>query len=770
MEVAKKQDLGAAALALSERGWRVFPLLPMTQDGHCTCKDGADCVRPGKHPRIAKWQVGATIDADQITEWWRKWPDSGIGIATGKESNLSVLDIDPKDGGDVTLSRLQRGKPMPATLTVITGSGGLHYYFQFNEAIITKSKAFGTGIDTRSEGGYVVAPPSPHATGNNYKWQDRDADVDVWPAWLSASEVSEGDVKKVGRPKKEKFNANDPRQVAALIHALSFLDPKDYDRWIKIGLAIGRAFAQSDEGLAIYSEWSARAEESYNATKTRDIYSKQSKEARAGVSITVSSIFSWAMEAPDYQPLDLCEARAFNVYDDPTNEKATIYSLMEPSASAESLFVRDGMLWRVVQHDGGLEEEIEREAGSYVTRLHDAGTIAIELNDLVAWWNDTPKGYVRSRMNRKLIQDFTKLGNWPRLKHLKAFVSHPTLRRDGSVVMKKGYDAASRLYLTEEIPNVLITEHLNQQGARGHLEKLYEPFAEYRWDTGISRSVFLSALFTVGLRHLFPTVPLFGFSAPERGSGKTMLMDTISLIWFGHIQAKASYVDDPDEMEKRIASFLMAGDRVICFDNVPLGLSVDDPKLNAVLTSTRHKFRILGKTESVDLDNNATFFLTGNSLRIVGDLARRVLLSTIDPGVAHPSRRTFNIPNLREHVKAQRGSLLGSALSCVKAYMDHECPKVDGSTMGSFEEWFTFMRNFLLWLGEGDLAEAAKMVEEDDSERTYEEDFVRSVFELVLHNDPAKDTSVGEIIASMKNHREVLGAFQALYIGISKGH
>jgi hypothetical protein len=45
--------------------------------------------------------------------------------------------------------------------------------------------------------------------------------------------------------------------------------------------------------------------------------------------------------------------------------------------------------------------------------------------------------------------------------------------------------------------------------------------------------------------------------------------------------------------------------------------------------------------------------------------------------------------------------------------------------MGSFEEWFTFMRNFLLWLGEEDLAEAAKMVEEDDSERTYEEDFVR---------------------------------------------
>jgi hypothetical protein len=39
----------------------------------------------------------------------------------------------------------------------------------------------------------------------------------------------------------------------------------------------------------------------------------------------------------------------------------------------------------------------------------------------------------------------------------------------------------------------------------------------------------------------------------------------------------------------------------------------------------------------------------------------------------------------------------------------------------------------------------------------------------VLHNDPAKDTSVTEILGAMKNQRDVLGAFQALYIGISKG-
>jgi hypothetical protein len=70
---------------------------------------------------------------------------------------------------------------------VLTGSGGLHIYFQFDPAHPPKNKArFADGLDMRSEGGYVVAPPSKHHTGNLYKWVKgtKDLEVPELPDWL----------------------------------------------------------------------------------------------------------------------------------------------------------------------------------------------------------------------------------------------------------------------------------------------------------------------------------------------------------------------------------------------------------------------------------------------------------------------------------------------------------------------------------------------------------------------------------------------------------
>ena len=147
------------ALAYARRGWRVFP-----------------CA--GKLPRIKEWQLAATTDEAQIRAWWKRWPTADIGVATGEESGIYVLDVDPAKGGDKSLLKLvDRTGPIEYVAHCITGSGGDHYYRQHPGGHVANgANVFGPelpGLDIRGDGGFVVAPPSLHANGERYSWGSR---------------------------------------------------------------------------------------------------------------------------------------------------------------------------------------------------------------------------------------------------------------------------------------------------------------------------------------------------------------------------------------------------------------------------------------------------------------------------------------------------------------------------------------------------------------------------------------------------------------------
>ena len=95
---------------------------------------------------------------DQIIKWWTASPNANIAIITGKLSNLTVVDVDPRNGGS------NQGMNF-ITPTVKTGGGGWHYYFKFDGS---KKRIGGVGIDIQSEGSYVIAPPSK--TTGVYEW------------------------------------------------------------------------------------------------------------------------------------------------------------------------------------------------------------------------------------------------------------------------------------------------------------------------------------------------------------------------------------------------------------------------------------------------------------------------------------------------------------------------------------------------------------------------------------------------------------------------
>jgi Bifunctional DNA primase/polymerase, N-terminal len=161
----------AAALAYAARGWPVFPCHGM-RDGQCTCgKSNRDS--PGKHPRFRGSFKNATTDSEQIQQWWTKYPDANVAIATGAASGLIVLDQDPRNYGDLTLDELEaQYDKLPETVVSCTGGGGAHYFFRYpTEPVRSGAGVLGPGLDIQSDGRYIIAPPSRHASGREYEWE-----------------------------------------------------------------------------------------------------------------------------------------------------------------------------------------------------------------------------------------------------------------------------------------------------------------------------------------------------------------------------------------------------------------------------------------------------------------------------------------------------------------------------------------------------------------------------------------------------------------------
>jgi hypothetical protein len=150
-----RERLMRAAMAAAERGWHVFPL------------------RPGdKRPAIRDWQMRATTDPGAIDRCWRAG-SYNVGIACGP-SELVVVDLDLSKGearpgieavdGPAAFAALARESGQTHwcnTFTVTTATGGTHLYYRAPEADLRNTAGrLAPFIDTRAEGGYVVAPGS----------------------------------------------------------------------------------------------------------------------------------------------------------------------------------------------------------------------------------------------------------------------------------------------------------------------------------------------------------------------------------------------------------------------------------------------------------------------------------------------------------------------------------------------------------------------------------------------------------------------------------
>lgn len=152
---ADRRHVAEVAVRYADHGWPVIPLHTVA-DGACTCHRPAECASPGKHPRTRHGLRDASLDADQVRRWWNTWPGANVGVATGAQSGLLVLDIDLPDGPASLRGLEAKHGPLPATCTQRTGSGGLQLLFAHPRDPIGNRARLLPGVDVRGVGATIA--------------------------------------------------------------------------------------------------------------------------------------------------------------------------------------------------------------------------------------------------------------------------------------------------------------------------------------------------------------------------------------------------------------------------------------------------------------------------------------------------------------------------------------------------------------------------------------------------------------------------------------
>jgi putative DNA primase/helicase len=303
-------------------------------------------------------------------------------------------------------------------------------------------------------------------------------------------------------------------------------------------------------------------------------------------------------------------------------------------------------------------------------------------------------------------------GEW-HFPHVVGVITTPTMRSDGSLLTNPGYDPQTRLILTDPPPMPSIPATPSRDDALAALALLEGLLEEFPFADEASRSVALSALITPVVRAAFPVAPMHVISAPEAGSGKSYLLDVAAAVALGQPCPVMAAGRTEEETEKRLGAALLAGQPLISIDNLNGDLGGD--ALCQIIERPAVEIRILGKSELVRIEARSTLFATGNNIRLVGDIARRVLRCRLDPRMEEPERRWFRRKPVAA-VLTGRGRYIAAALTLVRAHHAAGGP-MRAAPIASFEAWSDLVRSALLWLGKADPVDTMKGARADDPSR-----------------------------------------------------
>lgn len=681
----------------------------------------------GKKPATAGWQKVNSCNEADIARWETQHSSAhNTGVLCG---DLVGIDIDISDGGTVSqitemvFQLLGSKAPIrvgrdPRALIVCRTSKPIKK--MATKEFITKwgEKA---KVEILGVGQQFVAFGVHPLTMQPYTWPDKsienvlfeelpvidECDIakliqDIHKLLMGSGHLPSGQVREIEAEGNRVANYSaGPVELDLVKEALTYIPNSDldYDLWLRVGFAIHSGLG--DAGYDIWIEWSQSSSKD-NPAYTAKTWGHFKRDG----GISIGTLFHMAKQN-GWRKSNRSDERKFILVEAGNLHDAVDQAELGLLEAGVEIFQRGGLLVRPVRlPEFGLSEH-QSVPLSFTQVTEDWLREAITRVAVFQKHKGTNGEIVTIDCPALIVKTYlARAGEW-KLPALSAIIYAPTLRPDGSVIDQPDYDPRSGIYASFDPDRFLpIAQRPTRNDAIQAIKTLKSLFNTFPFASDADCSVVLATVLTGLIRQTLEAAPMFGFSAPVAGSGKSLIVDMISIIITGGKAAVFTPGKTEEELEKRLGAALIAGTTVVSFDNCTDTLQ--GAFLCQMLTQAVVKIRILGISKNVDVPTNCLMLATGNNLTFAEDMTRRVLLCTLDPEMERPEERQFDQDAIEETFR-RRPELVSACLTILRAFICAGRPQA-AKTLGSYSEWSNFIRSVLVWLEECDPCDTMELV------------------------------------------------------------
>lgn len=668
-----------------KRGWSLIPL-------------------NGKRPIHDSWTTMPPLPLDTLLAAART---HNIGIRTGKNSGVIIVDIDSPDKLKVAISTQDEATRTRIssikTPTLITGSGWKHFYFNYRPDIKTSHSVPAACVDILSDGAQGVYAGSVHPTsGRRYEWAPGASPDDLpladFPDWLAA--VLTPKPTPVAPPQPSvPADTTTPYAMSALkaevARVRAATKPLRNDTLNKAAFSLGQLIAGGQIPESVVTASLVPAAEACGLPDPSD-----GDPADYHVR-TIRSGIEAGMKVPRY-PKPKPPAKVIPHPSSPSPSTESKPTVLLPGAHVDNSgefheigcndftnttlsALPGGALYRRAGVVGEISEGRFRSVSG-----HRARSVINEHIRFVRWRSratGSPEEVFVSCQKDDAELIIATAAVHPLIRELDILTTYPVFTPG---LTEPGWNEASNAYYhsTSEIAPVRSVPAI--QAALADLVVDF-PFA-----SRADRENFFGLLLTPLIRPaVMGNVPLHMIHSPLERTGKTKLAEEVlGGVILGRPTPALQLTGSDDERDKRILAVLLRGDTIIHFDNIHHGY-LDSPALASLVTASNYSGRVLGQTELCAPRNLTTIVATGNNIRMTGELAKRTVPIVLRPPTDRPEERTdFAHPDLRAYVTAERGRIMGCLVGMVLNWQAEGSPMV-GPPFGGFERWTRMIAGIL---------------------------------------------------------------------------